>query len=98
MPDCSCIESHEDVHKITSSLTDLPKQERTWIQCLHKKDDTWVPEAHDEDFEVDAKHCFVTGIGRKGVDEFDAEGFQPVKHGVENCFINSSEEDTVNIS
>ena len=73
MPDCSCIESDEDVHKFTSSLTSLSNQERTWIQFLHKKDD----QAHDKHFEISAKHCFVTGVGRKGVDQFDAEGFSP---------------------
>ena len=40
----------------------------------------------------------MTGISKEGVDEFDAEGFQPVKHGVKDTVINNSEEDTVSVS
>jgi hypothetical protein len=65
---------------------------------LYKKDDQWVPEPGDEDSEIATKHCFVTGISKEGVGEFDAEGFQPVKHGVQNCMINNLEENTVSAS
>lgn len=62
------------------------------IQCLVAKGQGWEPEPGDEDFEVDAKHCFVTGIAGK-IDEFDAYGFQPVKHGVEDSMINTTDDD-----
>lgn len=79
----------------TVSLT--ANQERTWIQCLYRKDDQWVPEPGDEDFEIAAKHCFVTGTSKEGVSEFDAEGFHPVKHSVQNCKMNNVEEDPVSV-
>ena len=65
---------------------------QTKIQCLVAKEQGWRPEPGDEDFEVDAKECFVTGIAGR-VDEFDAYGFNPVKHGVENSLINSTDDD-----
>lgn len=70
-------------------------QERTWMQCLHAKDDQWSPESGDEDFEIAAKHCFVTGISKQGVSEFDVEGIRPVKHGIENCAIYNLAEEMV---
>lgn len=69
------------------------RQERTWIQCLHAKSEGWEPESGDEDYEIDAKDCFVTGISKEGVDEFDATGFQPVKHGVKDCMINNIDDE-----
>jgi hypothetical protein len=63
------------------------EQERTWIQCLHPKEAGWVAEPDDENYEIDAKLCFVTGIGKEGVGEYSARGFQPVKHGVTECHI-----------
>jgi hypothetical protein len=61
------------------------------------KDDQWVPEPGDEDFEIQAKHCFVTGISKEGADMVSATGFEPVKHGIENSLFNSFEVDTVSI-
>lgn len=71
------------------------EQERTWIQCLYPKGNDWAVEADDEDFEIDAKDCFVTGVSKSGVHEFEADGFQPVRHGVDKCLINTSVENTV---
>jgi hypothetical protein len=65
---------------------------------LYKKDDQWEPEPGDEDHEITAKHCFVTGISKEGVGEFDVEALQPVKHGVRNCMVNNIEEDPVSVS
>jgi len=39
----------------------------------------------------------VTGISKEGVSGFDAEGFQPLKHGVRDCKINNLEEDSVSV-
>lgn len=71
------------------------EQECTWNQCLYAKDDHWAPEPGDEDFEIAAKHCFVTGISKHGTDEFDAIDFQPIKHGVDYCMINNVQDDPV---
>jgi hypothetical protein len=61
------------------------QQERTWIQCLHFKGRRWVAEHDDEDYEIDAKECFVTGIGKEGVGGANVFGFQPVRHGITRC-------------
>jgi hypothetical protein len=67
------------------------EQERTWVQCLHEKDDQWVPEPDDEDFEIAAKHCFVTGISKHGVRSPDVYKLRPVRHGIEDCRINNDQ-------
>jgi hypothetical protein len=77
---CCCTRGTRDC-----SLT--VQQERTWIQCLHFKEAGWVAEPDDEDYEIDARKCFVTGIGKEGVLDFSAYGFQPVRHGVWRCRI-----------
>ena len=61
------------------------------MQCLCQKGKNWTSEAGDEDFELQAKHCFVSGISKSGVYEFDAANFQPARHGIgeENIMINN---------
>lgn len=60
--------------------------------CLYPKPNDWRPEPGDEDFEKEAFSCFLTGVSKNGVSEFDLSGIEPVKHGVgqttiENWFL-----------
>ncbi|KAI6796882.1 hypothetical protein KC363_g3038 [Hortaea werneckii] len=56
-------------------------------QCLAEKRDGWRPEAGDRQFELDADHCFLTGISRLGVSEDDVKGLEPARHGVSEVII-----------
>ncbi|KAI6844494.1 hypothetical protein KC340_g6380 [Hortaea werneckii] len=51
-------------------------------QCLAEKRAGWQTEPGDRDFELEAEHCFLTGISKGGVYEFDVTGLKPVRHGV----------------
>lgn len=51
-------------------------------QCLAEKRAGWQAEPGDQDFELEAEHCFLTGISKGGVYEFDVTGLEPVRHGV----------------
>jgi len=64
-------------------------------QCLSAKLSTWKPEADDEAFEKEAKHCFVTGISVGGVDEMEVSGVEPVRHGFSDGLIDNNTQDSV---
>ena len=51
----------------------------------------WRPEEDDEDFEIEAKCCFITGVSEGPPSEFDIDGLNPVRHGVAEAMINNGE-------
>lgn len=57
------------------------------VQCLARKRGGWRPETDDEDFELDAKICFLTGVSTSPPNEWEVEEFQPVRHGVNGAVI-----------
>lgn len=59
------------------------------MQCLCRKLDDWESESDDEDFEREAEYCFLSGISKSGVDEFDVEELEPVRHGIDSTLINN---------
>ncbi|TKA50547.1 hypothetical protein B0A55_12851, partial [Friedmanniomyces simplex] len=59
-------------------------------QCLAAKLEDWAPEPGDSDFEVEAKHCFLTGISSTSPDEFDVHGLVPVRHGIGETMIENT--------
>lgn len=67
------------------------------MQCLHRKDADWVPEPDDEPFETAARFCFVTGISKAGVGEWEADGFEPMRHGVYECDISEINDPEVGV-
>ncbi|KAK5113899.1 hypothetical protein LTR85_010432 [Meristemomyces frigidus] len=87
-PDCKCtlgysgwrISANEMEHCIST-------------QCLAAKVPEWQPEPDDEDFETEAKHCFLTGVSRGGVDEWDVTSLKPARHGFEGMIDNHSQKD-----
>lgn len=64
-------------------------------QCLSVKLPDWQPEPDDEDFEKDAKYCFLTGISVGGVYEWEVEGLTPTRHGVSRAEIDNNSWDDV---
>ncbi|KAI7418827.1 calcium ATPase, partial [Hortaea werneckii] len=56
-------------------------------QCLAEKRAGWRAEPDDQDFELEAEHCFLTGVSKGGVYKFDATGLEPVRHGVSETSI-----------
>ena len=60
------------------------------MQCLMDKDEDWTPEADDEDFELQSKRCFLSGISRGPPDEFDIDDLEPARHGVKTTLINNT--------
>ena len=51
------------------------------------KGQDWSPESGDEDFVIESRNCFLTGISAGPPDEFDVFGLSPVRHGVEEAMI-----------
>ena len=77
---------------VSDSQPSLLEQDRVSALCLHVKDEDWEIESTDEDFEIESKHCFVSGISTEGVDEFDMDGIEPARHGVSEAMISNVHE------
>ena len=56
-------------------------------QCLAEKRDGWIPEPGDQDFELEAEHCFLTGIGKGSLHKSTLVRLEPVRHGVSKTVI-----------
>ena len=56
------------------------------VQCLVKKDATWMPAEDDYDFETEGGY-FLTGVGCYSSDE--VENISPARHGVYSISINT---------
>lgn len=65
------------------------------LQCLLPKPPDWQPEDGDEDYEIDATKCFVSGISTRGPYEFDVADLMPVKHGISEAMISNRPYETV---
>lgn len=72
---------------ITTLHSAYLRQDITACVCLAVKTAGWQAEPEDEDFERDALCCFLTGVSRNGVYEFNVEGIEPPKHGIRNTMI-----------
>ncbi|KAK4546215.1 hypothetical protein LTR36_002352 [Oleoguttula mirabilis] len=63
-------------------------------QCLAAKLPGWQPERDDEEFETEARFCFLTGISKKSVYEWDVSSLKPRRHGIdETAILNNSQAD-----
>jgi hypothetical protein len=58
------------------------------VQSLLTKDESWVPEPDDQDFELESNY-FLTGVGDGSPDEAPLEDISPVRHGVDSIFISN---------
>ena len=47
----------------------------------------WSPEPDDEDFVINSRRCFLTGISEGPPDEFEVFNLTPVRHGVKDTTI-----------
>ncbi|KAK5174727.1 uncharacterized protein LTR77_001809 [Saxophila tyrrhenica] len=54
----------------------------TQVQCLKYKASDWEPEPGDEDFVLQSRDAFLTGISTGAPDEFEVHRLEPVRHGV----------------
>ncbi|CAJ2505972.1 Uu.00g001020.m01.CDS01 [Anthostomella pinea] len=89
-PNCTCTLGYSGWR-----ITAEEMQERLQCQCLAPKQEGWQPEPGDEEFEIEAQHCWLTGISKQGTIEFEVEGLEPVRHGLGSTEIdNSSREGT----
>lgn len=70
-------------------------QDRLQCQCLAAKSDDWQPESEDEEFEIKAKYCWLTGISKEPASDFEVEGFQPVRHGLAESDIDNGSQESV---
>ena len=59
------------------------------MQCLHPKPKHWTPELDDEDFELESKYCFLTGLGTAGLYD-DGIYVQGVRHGVDTVDVDNT--------
>ncbi len=53
------------------------------------KSDDWSPEAGDESFVLESKHCFLTGISAGPPNEFNLEKLEPVRHRINDTMISN---------
>lgn len=97
-PNCTCTAGYSgwrilaDEMKVMSTKESLPStayedQDITACLVLMKKSEGWQPEPGDEEFEKEAFSCFVTGVSKHGVSEFDVDDIEPVKHGVDHALV-----------
>lgn len=56
------------------------------VQCLMKKEDGWIREEDDEDFEIEGDY-FLTGVGDGSPDEAPLDDIEPARHGVSSVWI-----------
>ena len=65
------------------------------VQCLAKKKESWQPEHDDQDFELKSDY-FLTGQGEGSPDSELLRDIKPIRHGVEQTYINNSPVSTIN--
>ena len=58
------------------------------VKCLAMKDKYWQPEHDDQDFELESDY-FLTGPGERSPDEGPLENIKPVRHGIEEIYLNN---------
>ncbi|KAI6903467.1 hypothetical protein KC318_g6973 [Hortaea werneckii] len=75
-PECTCTEGYTGYRISVQEM-----QHVISCQCLAEKRDGWGAEPGDRDFELEAEHCFLTGISKSGAMDV-ITGLEPVRHGV----------------
>ncbi|KAK3110279.1 hypothetical protein LTR53_015594, partial [Teratosphaeriaceae sp. CCFEE 6253] len=88
-PTCDCEHAYSGWIVPVESMRDIIR-----CQALAIKREDWAPEAGNAEYELQAQHCFVTGISSEPPNEMMLEGLYPVRHGLEETIVSSSTDGT----